>query len=217
MTSLLSSFSFLGIREWHPNDGMRRNEGDFGSGQKNWILRCLSFCHHSVIWSSFRNVLITFNLSVKSGPQSPSAEGDWGPDFTLNLEMKEGIICGSSLHPWLIPSFLIHSFRSKREVWPPITLCRGWLGARVLASPWYDHWHHPWLIPSFLIHSFRLKRQVWPPITLCRGWWGARLLKNASLLATDPLDLNVLNNGMTPERWDDKGMIIPPSFCHWMI
>ena len=53
MTSLLSSFSFLGIREWHPNDGMRRNEGDFGSGQKNWIPRCLSFCYHSVILSSF--------------------------------------------------------------------------------------------------------------------------------------------------------------------
>ena len=63
-------------------------------------------------------------------------------------------------------------------------------------------------------HYFQSKRQVWPPITLCRGWWGARLLKNASLLATDPLDLNVLNSGMTAEWWNDKGMIIPPSFCH---
>ena len=98
MTSLLSSFSFLGIREWHPNDGMRRNEGDFGSEQKNRILICLSFCHHSVIWSSLRNVLITIILSVKSIHQSPSAEGDALIDFTHPLEWPEDNIPASFPH-----------------------------------------------------------------------------------------------------------------------
>ena len=37
------------------NDGMGWNWGVFGVGEKKLILRCLSFLHHSVIPSSFRN------------------------------------------------------------------------------------------------------------------------------------------------------------------
>ena len=44
-----------GHSELTENDQMRRNEGVFGSGQKYWILRHLSFWHHSVILSSLRN------------------------------------------------------------------------------------------------------------------------------------------------------------------
>ena len=94
---------------WHSrmirNDGMRRNESDFGSEQKNWILRCLSFCHHSVILSSFRNGIIPLNLSVKSIPPSPSAEGDGWIDYTLHFGF---LSLFHSFHSLLIPSFLDH-------------------------------------------------------------------------------------------------------------
>ena len=77
---------------WHSrmkrNDGMRRNESDFGSEQKKWILRRLSSCHHSVIWSSFRDGSIPLILSVNSVRPTPSAEGGGWTDFTLPFGAK---------------------------------------------------------------------------------------------------------------------------------
>ena len=61
------------------NDGMRRNGGVFGEREKKWILRCLSFCHHSVILSSFRNSNTNFALDCQN-------DWEW---LGNDLEMKE--------------------------------------------------------------------------------------------------------------------------------
>ena len=56
MRSLQYNISFLVISggiEWHRNDRMRRNEVVFGREEKNWILRCPSFHHHSISSKSF--------------------------------------------------------------------------------------------------------------------------------------------------------------------
>ena len=53
---------------WHlrmtVNDGMKRNEGDFGSNQE--INSEIPLCSHSVISTSFRNELVPIILSDKS-------------------------------------------------------------------------------------------------------------------------------------------------------
>ena len=137
---------------WHSrmmrNDGMRRNESDFGTEQKNWILRCLSFCHHSVIWSSFRNGIIPHNLSVKSIHPSPSAEGDGRIDSTLPFLFPS---LTHSFHSLLIPSFLDHSSHYRREVNPAIHLCRGGWADRLHASFWMPI---PDSFLTFPSHSF---------------------------------------------------------------
>ena len=56
MISLLCYFSFhskLVILKWWRNDRMRGNEGVFGSGEKKWSQKNLSFHCHSVIPASF--------------------------------------------------------------------------------------------------------------------------------------------------------------------
>ena len=64
-----------GHSELTENDQMRRNEGVFGSVQKYWILRHLSFWHHSVILSSLRNeVWMSFHIHSKKTCFSISLE-----------------------------------------------------------------------------------------------------------------------------------------------
>ena len=76
-------------------------------------------------------------LSVKSGPQSPSAEGDWGPDLTLRLKVMSTFLNDDQMTEWwqnerhlriqffcplpkspsflLIPSFGCHSRMPRNE------------------------------------------------------------------------------------------------------
>ena len=98
-------------------------------------------------------------------------EEEWGWFWKwakkLNSEMP--LILSSFGHLVIIQE-CAHYYHSKRQVNPPITLCRGWCLDWLHASPWVTWGHHPCLIPLFLDHSSHAKRQVNPPITLCRGW-----------------------------------------------
>ena len=95
MISLLCHLSFhviLGMLKWWRNDGMRWNEGDFGSGKKIWILKHLSFHHHSVIPASFQINESDAHLEWHRNEQ------EWG--------LNEWIRCGLFIrdHTWFIHS-----------------------------------------------------------------------------------------------------------------
>ena len=99
--------------------------------------------HHS--W------VIPLILSMKSIHPPPSAEGGGWIELALLFGISS---LNHSHHSWLIPSFLNHPSHSKREVFPPTTLCRGcwvdWIDAfiwKVIPESFSSLLSHP-IIPE---------------------------------------------------------------------